>query len=287
MATHLPAGLCAFASHTRKKENQDCGRALPRAGRNAVVLADGLGSLTYASAASREAVAFVAGALSSADGPLDCKTLFDETKRRLQQVARMEHHKGDEAAQYGTTLLLAQETATAVRLAYVGNGAIWHVRPHTIREPARQLLPWSVVNYLNPHSRDVDGAEALYRLVSGNDLASEVMPTVLDVAQDEAEGDIFVLCTDGIYSADQPTLGKNPSGLWVRADPQALGLVAVLRQALTHPHPNNSLLTELLDSYLVSIEAFLDDDASIGILITGKALAYLAQPTAPPDVAQP
>lgn len=277
-------GLCVAVSQGRKADNQDDCRALPRANRNAVILADGLGGLRHGGPAAQQAVAFMSDQISLATQRLDYPAVFAAAKQRIITYARSKDHTGEEADHYATTLLLVEETADAIRVAYVGNGAIWHVRPQAIREPERQLLPWSVSNYLNPHSKDGGGSEQLYRLLSGNELASEAQPTVLDVAKDPVQGDIFVLCTDGIYSADQPLLGQNETGLWVRADAQALGLVRVLREVLTHPCPTNSLLQEALVSYLQSIEKQLDDDATIGVLVTSQALAFLSQPaTVPAD----
>lgn len=277
MLDSIPQGLCAAVSQGVKSNNQDACQALSQSGRNVLVLADGLGGLRHGGPAAQQAVKFVSGQLSGAAERIDYPAVFRAAKQHLITYARSQNHTDDEAAQYGTTLLLAEETTDAIRVAYVGNGAIWHVRPQAILEPERQLLPWSVSNYLNPHSKDGEGAELLYRLLSGNDLTSEAHPTVLDVAKDPAQGDIFVLCTDGIYSADQPQLGQNEAGLWVRADAQALGLVRVLREALTHPNPTNSLLREALENYLRSIDKQLDDDATIGVLVTGQALIFLSQ----------
>lgn len=286
MSDNLSDGLCVAVSQGVKAANQDACQALPRLGRNAVILADGLGGLRHGGPAAQQAVLSMSEQLSIAAERLDYTAVFAAAKQRIITYAHSQDHTGEEAGQYGTTLLLVEETPDAVRVAYVGNGAIWHVRPQALLEPERQLLPWSVSNYLNPHSKDGEGSEQLYRLLSGNELAFEAYPTVLDVTKDPTQGDIFVLCTDGIYSADQPQLGQNETGLWIRADAQALGLVRVLREVLTHPTPTNTLLQESLENYLQSIEKQLDDDATIGVLVTGKALAFLSQTvTGPADVA--
>lgn len=270
-------GLCAAASLTHKSDNQDAFQVLPRLNRNALVVADGVGGLLYGGLAAHRAVTFVAGELSQQTKRTDYPALFADARHALLTEARANGHTGTEAAQYGTTLLVAEETADSIRLAYVGNGSIWHVRPQAIGEPERQLLPWSTVNYLNPHSRDVEGQESVYRLLVGNDQEEQALPTVIEITKDPEQGDIFVLCTDGIYSADQPTLGQNETGLWVRADPPALGLVAVLRRVLHHSRPTNSLLQEELESYLTSIKSQLDDDTTVGVLVTGRAMEFLSQ----------
>src|SRR5262249_2604018 len=121
---------------------------------------------------------------------------------------------------YGTTVLCAFETPRSIMLAYLGNGAIFHIRGNFNTFPASQLLPWAAINYLNPHSLSQNGKNVLYKLLSPRGRDGEIIPTVLTLGKDQdVFGDIVLVCSDGIHSYDQTAIGTDDEGrLWISGD---------------------------------------------------------------------
>lgn len=275
--------VIATATTTNKSENQDCNGEVECENFNAIFVADGLGTFRYAKQSSERVIDFFktqAGFLKHNEGK-NLKPKFIETFKKAKEklidfaneIIRQEDK--NEPNLFGTTAITLFETSEKITVAYVGNGAIWHIRGNFNDFPNAYLFPWNAVNYLNPHTIPEGGKEALYRLISNSDDYAECIPTVFEIEKDESVGDIFMICTDGIYSVDQLKAGKNDKGVWIRYEPTMLKFFKYLK----HFFQNNQLynkesVEQILNMYLEELKPTFDDDATIGILITSKALNY-------------
>ena len=105
-----------------------------------------------------------------------------------------------------------------------------------------------------------------------------ILQDEFEIEKDKSVGDIFMICTDGIYSADQLKAGKNEKGVWVRYEPTMLKFFEYLK----HFFKNNQLynkesVEQTINLYLEELKSTFDDDATLGILITKEALNYQNQ----------
>lgn len=275
--------IIATATNTNKSENQDSKGEFEVADFKAIFIADGLGSFKYARLASERVIDFFkenAATLNSFDTKnhnLKFVEVFKQAKQKLIDFSNefLKEEEKEEENLFGTTVITVFETEDKISIAYAGNGAVWHIRGNFNEFPVSYHFPWNAVNYLNPHTIPEQGKEALYRLISNSSDFNECIPSIVEIEKDKSCGEIIMICTDGIYSADQLTAGKNDKGVWVKYETSMLKLF----EYLNHFFSNNQLYNkesfeQMLSQYLDELKPMLDDDATIGILITKDALNY-------------
>jgi hypothetical protein len=277
--------LAAVSSITGKTINQDACRRAVNAGceLKGVVVADGIGSHCGAHVAAEVAARAAADALEhlTPDAPLDLVRLFARvndalTTHVLELPDLPPDINWDEA--FGTTLLCAFEAADAVYVAYLGNGAVLHVRGDFNTFPATQLLPWSAVNLLGPQSVSQRGKNTLYKFLGPRATAGQIVPTVVTLSKDhDFFGDIIVVCTDGIASQDQTPVGLDDANqLWVRGDATIAMLYERLSQFFASPPYSDDGLESALDGYLHALleRGLVSDDCTLGVVVTPVAQSY-------------
>lgn len=273
----------AAATLTNKPENQDWFSKIsnPLLQLHGVVVTDGLGSFSFA----KEASQFVAKLVSSKIdqfteiAELNFEAIFSQAKTELIEFAK-EKNMAIEGKTLGTTLIVAVHFPTpnrdydTVKIAYVGNGGIWHLRGNFNHFNESQLLPWNAINYLNPHSIQEEGKEALYKLISVSNNYEEAVPSVLTLRTDKNFGDIIMICTDGVYSYDQIQIGKDNSGkTWISGEKSMSLFYTEINDYFKN---GNSDLEKHLYDYLTKLNSIeeLDDDATLGVLITNNTFNY-------------
>jgi PPM family protein phosphatase len=272
--------LIATATITNKSENQDCKGEFLSNDFNALFIADGLGSYKYAKQSSERVIDFFVNEAKNHQGKIidiNFSKVYKQAKQKLIDFAKVsikEEEKQEENL-FGTTLISVLETEDKIKISYTGNGAIWHIRGNFNEFPSSYLFPWSAVNILNPHTIPENGKEALYRLISNNDDFTECIPSVIELEKDNEYGDIIMICTDGIYSGDQLKAGKNDKVTWVKYEPSMLKFF----EYVSYYFKSNTLydkesIEQIVIQYLEEIKPMLDDDATIGILISKKTLNY-------------
>ena len=130
--------VCATTATNRIKENenQDFYEVAENNALNlkAVIVADGLGSYAYAELASQ----YVAKNLKeqieqlSVMEEIDFEKMFKQAKSELIKCSQHIENKKkivlNKDNSFGTSLIVAIEDANRIKVAYVGNGAIWHLR---------------------------------------------------------------------------------------------------------------------------------------------------------------
>lgn len=272
--------LIATATITNKSENQDYKGEVERNDFKALFIADGLGSYKYAKLSSEKVIDFFVNEVNKFQDNINkikFKEVFKQTKHKLIAYANevISEDEKQEDNLFGTTLISVLEIEDKIKVSYTGNGSIWHIRGNFNEFPSSYLFPWNAVNVLNPHTVPENGKEALYRLISNNNDYSECIPSIIELEKDTEYGEIIMICTDGIYSGDQIKAGKNDKGIWVKYEP----LMLKFFEYISHFFKNNQLynkvsIEQTLNQYLDEIKPMLDDDATIGILISQKTLNY-------------
>jgi serine/threonine protein phosphatase PrpC len=270
--------IFATATITNKSENQDSNGELNTDLLTAILVADGLGSYKYAQMSSNSVIGTLLRQLKNIEivDSLDFDKLFRIAKEELIEVCgktKTEEDKNNDCL-FGTTLIAIAETESKIKIAYTGNGAIWHIRGNFDEFPQVYQFPWNAVNLLNPHSIPEKGMEALYRLISDNNNFDECFPTEIEIEKDSQQGDIFMICSDGIYSEDQRNFGTNSKGIWVKYESTMQQFFKHLKHFFELQEYSNEKLDDALNKYLKEIKSDLDDDATLGVLITGKTIDY-------------
>jgi serine/threonine protein phosphatase PrpC len=277
--------LAAAATIGNKHVNQDA-FAVARneeAGLVAILVADGVGSHFGAEVASAMVVANLRKALEQTVSPceIDIPSLFLDARTHLER--HVKQHAGDLPADldwqnaFGTTLLCGVERSDHIILGYVGNGGIFHLRGNFNCFPPSQLLPWTAVNYLNPHSFSQDGKNILYDVVSVNP-EHEMTPTVLSLRKSgDRFGDIVMICSDGLYSYDQVPIGKDDQDhIWISGEQSVTLFFQHLNRFFTGEEYTDQALQAALEGYLAEIKArgLVTDDCTLGVMVTGAALRF-------------
>jgi serine/threonine protein phosphatase PrpC len=276
--------VCAVSVTPRPdaERNEDAVASVraPRFGLCGVAVADGLGSYSQAGPAARhvvrEAAAWLHGQVEDF-GRGTLARLFAHAHASLRSHAREAAGGADPEPQaFGTTLLVGLDAGAELVAAYAGNGAIWHMRGNLEANPSTGVA-WNAVNLLNPHTVFREGREVLYNLL---DAAQEhpPVPTVVTVHKDPGFGDILLVCTDGIYSADQVTHGLDANGaVWISAEATMVAFHRALREMFAAWDGKAELpLRGVLRAYLDDLRArgVLEDDATVGLIVTEDALRY-------------
>ena len=275
--------IVAFATITRKSENQDNCNAVSINNLNSVFVADGLGSYSYAKEASKQVINYLSSNANSIDGSdnkninPDFTIIFKNTKDKLIEFANDFYNANPKQVEnnLGTTLLVVFENESKIVFSYVGNGGGWHIKGNFTEFPSSFLYPWNAINVLNPHTLPEGGKEALYKLISDSCDYSECIPSIIELHKNEEVGDIFMICSDGIFSADQNKAGKNDKGIWVKYELSMSKFFEYLNHFFKScQFYSKEELTDILNQYLEEIKSQLDDDATLGIIITKETLNY-------------
>jgi hypothetical protein len=276
---HL-GGLVAAASASPKVGNQDaCATFRTQGGSVGVLIADGLGSHYRAEVGSRLAVRAAARALERGSD-LDLDLAFAAAGAAIDAEAQRSRDAWprsiDDTCALGTTLISAVDTGDHLVVGYLGNGAVHHVRGNFDAFPAAQLLPWTSLNILNPHSCPEQGQPALYRYLGPANPGGTRQPSVVRLSQDaHFFGDIVIVCTDGICSYDQTPIGRDAGGrIWVAGDESMVRLYAALARFLDEgPHTSAALRAVLLQYVNRLVESGLaEDDCTVGVIVTAAAV---------------
>ena len=275
--------IVAFATITPKSENQDNSNAVSINNVNSVFVADGLGSYSYAKEASKQVVNFLISSANSIDGAdnrnisPNFTTIFKNTKDNLIEFANDFYSINPKQTEnnLGTTLLVALENESKIIFSYVGNGGGWHIKGNFSEFPSNYLYPWNAINILNPHTLPENGKEALYKLISDSEDYNECIPSIIELHKNNEVGDIFMICTDGIFSSDKYKAGKNDKGIWVKYEHSMFKFFEYLNHFFKSCELySKEALTDILNQYLAEIKNQLDDDATIGIIITKETLNF-------------
>lgn len=262
--------IIAAATLGSGKRNEDAVGSVSSLPYKFLAVADGLGSFAMPDIASKTIIQSIQADLPETYDQLDFYALFKSAKQSLIDLEENETHEADEVDQerYGTTLICMAESDSEITLAYVGNGSVWHLRGNYMQTTGATDVPWGAQNLLNPHSVNVNGREALYKLISDDQDFGKAVPSIIRLEKDPVEGDVLIITTDGIDSPDQRRIGKNDKGTWQRQNTLLISLYDLIHSASTDGLQDDQQLKNLLEDYLSSNKTEFMDDASLGILLT-------------------
>ena len=216
-------------------------------------------------------------------GEINEDTIIEKFKllpTRIQsEIEKTIDNEQDNMNDFRTTLICALDMPEKIILGYVGNGAILHIRGNfnefNTNHPTHKS-PWSVSNLLNPHSIWENGKNVLYKYISHRSTETQSCPTVITISKDNYYfGDIIVLCTDGIHSADQTNIGEAEDGaIWIEASENLAILYKSLDAFLKKSEIdiNSHKLKKTLDGFLDKIQ--IEDDSTIAVIITPQSIKY-------------
>lgn len=263
-------------SVTPKSMNEDAHAIFGNDLFSVIAIADGLGSYEKAAEASQIAVDHFMQVINNFNLELN---LFSTEKvndtiyiafEEIEQILISLGKENNEEKAYATTLIVAIKLPHKIFIAYVGNGAIFHLRQNMRECKTNGILTWSMANYLIPHTINQGGKEALYRYISSDgyppseeNLRSQ--PTILCIDR-EHDNSMIVLATDGLFSQDQVQIGK------VRTTNQTIALyddlfTGFLDVSEKYYKQEDFSLPKALEEYLNGVKEKLDDDTTIGVLI--------------------
>lgn len=269
--------LTGCVTRPYKTINEDCIVRIdnPRLALNGIILADGIGSMAHSDQASAQVAHWLRQALEALDtaGQLDIIALFSGCHHALIDVFTEKFAgEGTFHELLGTTLVCLLETDDEFLLAYVGNGAALHLRGTAPAHLENFCIPWDAVNYLAPHSAYQKGRSPLYRYMSADPDAGRVLPTVVRVTKDkDGWGDLFMICSDGLYSSDNAPIDLRESAdgnRFIQFD-EKLSLFFDRLKDLSSAGSEEEL-DRLLCDFLQHLDdqRLLGDDCSLGLILT-------------------
>jgi len=279
-----------MASDTNRspEDNQDACRSkdIPESHIRVVAIADGIGSSPYAKEGSTfvvdTAVDLVSKALAGKNEVPDFRFIFSEIQSRLKEMIVTRYPTellSLSENSFGTTLIVGVDFPDKFVTAYVGNGAIYHLSGFFAEFPKAICIPWNAVNVLNPHTIPRNGRETLYKFFCYGARPYQYIPSVIQICKEQrTPGDIFVITTDGIDSADQvtPVIDKKKNIYKPTSRPMD-EFYAYLKQFLQETEQvSDENLQTMLQHFLANMKEaeVLDDDSTLGVFISTKAVEY-------------
>lgn len=278
--------LSSINTVTEKKVNEDhidffYNKSLNFKG---IVLGDGIGSHYKPEVGSSFCVSKLIELLKNcnSEGDLNFSQFFHSVSQALKKefaksVSKLNEVEPNKA--YGTTLICILEFERDFKIAYVGNGSVWHLRGNYPTLINRQrYLPWSALNLLNPHTIDEGGKEVLYKFFALETLQEQTEPNIITITKDNSiYGDVLIATTDGLYSNDHIPVAKDKEGdLWIAGEKKMEMLFNNLKKFSEVKSMNDEQLNDILNSYCKEIKELklLDDDTTFGLFYSEKAIEY-------------
>ncbi len=182
--------------------------------------------------------------------------------------------------QGGTTLLCCYQRwrhgSDEVTINHLGNGAVLHLAGD-FHERGPSQVPYRMHHVVLPH---VDEQGVLVRHVSHNSGAQELALSESTLHLNAPNGDILLLVTDGIATLEEEMVIKDPSGTLWRLESTALQQVLEKLHeflSLNRDHATTQVdLAQFAQTTLQGLKesGVLEDDASLGIVVTDPVLAY-------------
>ncbi len=251
------------AKHITIKKNQD--RSYFDSAK--IILCDGIGEFND----SAKAAEILIDNLSTTQSIQEAKGMIDKSV--------MEIITSNLTA--GTTYIMATlaNDNRLLSMNYIGNGSILKMQGDFYELPISYTeihKPYRYLNLMMPH---VDRDGILVRHVSHKSNPDELIPTCIDITLDGINGDIIIMCTDGITSLeDNIIVTDDQNRLWRNQSDLVSKFIEQLHEFLK---TNSSSITtqkieQFIDNVLQGFKAnkLLDDDASIGVILTENVINY-------------
>ena len=283
--------VASVVSDTLKQINQDAYaiRSIAEKGVTLIAIADGVGSAAKPDEGSRfvanKAVELLETVIRESQ-PLDYPKLFATLQQELDSMVTRKYGQtagilADNAL--ATTLIIGVDTPDTFTVAYVGNGCAYYIPSDFIDFPDSYPMPWNVVNLLSPHSslNSKTGRDEMFKFFGLRADQNQSEPTVVTVWKDQKKGEVFIIATDGLASADHVRFARRPGSndLWMLSSEKVSMLCKDLRNCIKAKHVIADNLQEMLLDFIQTLKEneLMDDDITIGIVVSPKALEYCGQ----------
>ena len=256
------------ASHIAIKKDQDRSLCIAQEQYRLVALCDGIGEFKDSGRVAEVLVEAIRTELP------EKRSQFETSIRTTREGIRLEHYEG------GTTLLCCyqcgQHDDDEVTIHHLGNGAVLHLAGD-FHERGPSQVPYRMHHVVLPH---VDEQGVLERHVSHNSGAPELVLSETKIRFNAPNGDILLLVTDGIATLEEEMVIKDPSGTLWRLQSTALPQVLEkLHEFLSLNRDHTTIQVDLAQFAQTTLQGLkesgvLEDDASLGIVVTDPVLAY-------------
>lgn len=256
------------AAHIAIKKDQDRSLCVVHENYRLIALCDGIGEFKD----SGRVAELLVDAIGT-DLP-ENRTELEDSIRTAQEGIKLAELQG------GTTLLCCYQrvmhSSEEVTINHLGNGAVLHLAGD-FHERGPSQVPYRFHHVVLPH---VDEQGVLVRHVSHTSKAPEVAFSDATLRLNAPNGDILLLLTDGVASLEEEMVTGDPTGTLWRLQSTALQQVLEkLHDLLSVDLDQASFAAELTRSAGTILQSLkeselLEDDASIGIVVTDAVLAY-------------
>lgn len=178
----------------------------------------------------------------------------------------------------GTTFICAtnKKQTNKIKLEYLGNGGIIHFHGDYAKN-TNTTEPYRYGELMIPH---ISPNGALTKHISHNSGKIEFASTKIDINLNYITGDILLLFSDGISSLEDKVILKDDQNRFWRNENPAIQLILIELDSFLKL--NNKVenfkerLIEFNNNILLKLkkEDYLEDDASLGIIITDNVLNH-------------
>lgn len=285
---HKTTSLLVTSTKTTKPKNQDYCDKYDGKYISAVAIADGLGSSIDAHEASKIVVENFLKNIEESDIKgtelikLDTKDITEFWQKIVTKLTDFykEHEEQykDKQNILQTTLITVVELDDRYLISYTGNGSILYIRGD-FWSFWNKRWPWCISDLMTGHSIiGENGREVLYGYL-GPDRKDTSDIKILNINKDKRFGDILILTTDGISSSDQNKVGREDctDKLWAEINPHIEKLINkyfmdYFKNVIDEENDREEMLKKMIVKFLE--EETFEDDATIGIIMSRKAIEY-------------
>ncbi len=249
--------------HIDIKLNQDYADFLIEDEKKVLVLCDGIGEFKDSGKVAKIVVdKFISSGYSSITEVISDKEIIE--------------HK--ETIQGGTTFISAinKMNSKKVHLEYLGNGGIIHFYGDFANNTNSEE-PYRYGEIMIPH---ISPNGALTRHISNDSKKNELTSTKIDLTLNYFNGDIVLLFSDGISSLEDKIILQDGEGRYWRYENPATQLILKELDKFLQGKNNIDNFQDDLNQFNKDIleklkkDNYLEDDASLGIIITKETLNY-------------
>jgi len=250
--------------HIDIKLNQDYADFSDTGSKKTLVLCDGIGEFLDSGKMSKLIVGSFIGKNYSSLSELILDKKFIKTK--------------NSGIIGGSTIICAlnENNSDKIKLEYLGNGGIIHLHGDFANNP-NSNYPYRYGNIMIPH---VSPDGALTKHISHNSGEAEILPSSVELNLNYLTGDILMLFTDGISSLEDNVILKDNENRFWRNETSSIQVILSELNIFLVNHIDKDNFRESLIQFNSQVlrklkkENFLEDDASLGFIITEKVLAH-------------
>lgn len=246
------------------KQRQDRAACIRKNDKVALVICDGIGEFNDSAEAAQIVVdCFIEQVLTP--------------QGLLNQIVTFAHQKikytGNEE---GTTMICAVQTGKdVIRIGYLGDGGIIHV-PGNFADHPYTNHPYVFTQLMIPH---INPMGQLVRHLSHHSTEKELSLGQLDVTLNQPSGDIIMFFSDGIGTlAESAIIKDNQERFWRSESKTVQFILDELDYFLLESasEMSDKLLSLFINETLhkLKINDYLEDDASLGIILTENVLKH-------------